>query len=125
MSTATSAPLTHADWQQRAAALTFETRAFIDGAYTESTGCDTFPAYNPATGEVLAHITACTEQDIDRAVMAARRAFESGVWSRQSPRSQISREIRVRCQSGRAPMSSRINASAWASADQCWLPIPA
>ncbi|MDH2289826.1 aldehyde dehydrogenase [Cobetia sp. 10Alg 146] len=92
MSTATAsttaAPLTHADWQQRAAALTFETRAFIDGAYVESTGCDTFPAWNPATGEVLAHVTACTEQDIDRAVMAARRAFDSGVWSRQSPQAR-------------------------------------
>ena len=86
--TATSVPLTHADWQLRAAALTFETRAFIDGAYVESTGCDTFPAYNPATGEVLAHVTACTEQDIDRAVMAARRAFDSGVWSRQSPQAR-------------------------------------
>lgn len=77
--------LTHADWQQRAAAQPIETRAFIDGAFVENTGGDTFPACNPATGEVLAYVSACTEQDIDRAVMAARRVFDAGSWSRQSP----------------------------------------
>lgn len=80
--------LSHADWQQRAAALSFETRAFIDGQFVASSGRDTFPAYNPATGEVLAQVTACTEEDIDRAVMAARRAFDAGIWSRQSPQAR-------------------------------------
>lgn len=79
--------LSCADWQQRAANIQFETRAFIDGRFVESSG-DTFPAWNPATGEILAHVSACSEQDIDRAVQAARRAFESGVWSRQSPQAR-------------------------------------
>ncbi|RUY63976.1 aldehyde dehydrogenase, partial [Mesorhizobium sp. M7A.F.Ca.CA.001.13.1.1] len=40
---------------------------------------------NPATGEVLAEVASCGEEDIDLAVAAARRSFNAGVWSRTSP----------------------------------------
>ncbi len=40
----------------------------------------TFPVYNPATGEVMANIAAGDRADVDRAVAAARKAFESGAW---------------------------------------------
>ncbi|MBA2678841.1 MAG: aldehyde dehydrogenase family protein [Ktedonobacteraceae bacterium] len=45
----------------------------------------TFPVYNPATGEVLAHVAEGDKDDIDQAVQAARKAFESGPWHNISP----------------------------------------
>jgi len=41
-----------------------------------------FPTYNPATGEVLAQVAEGDSQDINLAVKAARKAFDSGPWSR-------------------------------------------
>src|SRR6201991_478534 len=50
---------------------------FIDGEFAEGKG--TFKTINPATEETLAEIALAGPQDIDRAVAAARRAFEP--WS--------------------------------------------
>jgi betaine-aldehyde dehydrogenase len=50
---------------------------FIDGAPVDATGDETFPVVNPATGEQLAEEPVSTAQDVDRAVDAAKRAFES------------------------------------------------
>ena len=41
-----------------------------------------FDTYNPATGEVIAKVAAATAPDVDKAVKAARRALESGPWSK-------------------------------------------
>ncbi|OIN12227.1 aldehyde dehydrogenase [Oceanisphaera psychrotolerans] len=73
-------------WEQLATRLDIPTGAFIDGAYVTAEDGATFTARNPATGEVLADVAACGTQDIDRAVAAARRSFNSGCWSRLSPR---------------------------------------
>ncbi|MER7970415.1 aldehyde dehydrogenase family protein [Streptomyces sp. NPDC096080] len=56
---------------------------FVDGSYTEP-GDATFTSVNPADEQPLAEVTTATEADLDRAVAAARRAFD-GVWSRTSP----------------------------------------
>src|SRR5699024_3323222 len=53
------------------------TRAFIDGGFAPSASGATFESTNPATGEVLAEISSCDAQDVDRAVTAARASFES------------------------------------------------
>src|SRR6266481_491815 len=45
----------------------------------------TFPTYNPATGEVLAYVAEGDKEDIDRAVAAARAAFDYGPWSKITP----------------------------------------
>ncbi len=51
---------------------------FIDGQFTTTTGSDTrFDVVNPATESVIGQITAATTADVDAAVQAARRAFES------------------------------------------------
>lgn len=55
-------------------------KMFIDGKWVEAASGKTFPTYNPATGEVLAQIAEGDREDIDRAVKAARKAFESGAW---------------------------------------------
>src|SRR5689334_8100274 len=60
-------------------------KLMIDGQWVEAVSSKTFPVENPATGEVIAHAAEGDKKDIDRAVKAARRAFESGPWPRLSP----------------------------------------
>ena len=57
-------------------------KMLIDGKWVDSVSGKTFPTYNPATGEVLAKVAEGDKADIDAAVKAARRAFDSGPWSR-------------------------------------------
>ena len=57
----------------------------INGKFEPATSGKTFDTLNPATGEVLASVAEGDAQDIDRAVRAARRAFEDGPWSRMTP----------------------------------------
>jgi phenylacetaldehyde dehydrogenase len=57
----------------------------IDGKWVDAKSGQTFPVYNPATGEVLDECAAGEKADIDLAVKAARRAFEQGPWSRITP----------------------------------------
>ncbi|MBU9366053.1 aldehyde dehydrogenase [Burkholderia multivorans] len=65
---------------------TVRTQAFIDGQFVDAEGGATFENLNPATGQLLNRVAACSEQDVDRAVQSARRVFQSGVWSRMEPR---------------------------------------
>ena len=58
---------------------------FIDGAFAAAQSGKVFPVFNPATGDVLAHVAEGDSAEIDRAVAAARRAFESGPWRSMSP----------------------------------------
>src|ERR1700730_10382045 len=58
---------------------------FINGQWADAASGKTFETPNPATGETLAHIAEGDAEDIDRAVRAARRAFEDGPWSRMTP----------------------------------------
>lgn len=67
------------------AKLKFRTQAFIDGKFAPAQSGKTFTTENPATGRPLAEIAAGEAPDVDRAVVAARRAFASGAWSRQRP----------------------------------------
>src|SRR5271169_5773102 len=55
-------------------------KMFIGGKWVEAASGKTFPSYNPATGEVMAKVAEGDREDIDRAVKAARKAFESGPW---------------------------------------------
>jgi betaine-aldehyde dehydrogenase len=65
-------------------ATTVETLSnFIDGERVGSSGEETEPVLNPATGEELAHAPRSTAQDVDNAVGAARRAFAG--WSQTTP----------------------------------------
>ena len=66
------------DWHARAAALSLNGLAFIGGQYVPSLSGSTFNCVNPATGKVLTQVAACEVEDVDRAVAAARKAFEFG-----------------------------------------------
>jgi phenylacetaldehyde dehydrogenase len=59
-------------------------KMFIDGKWVAAASGKTFPSYNPATGEVLAQVAEGDHEDIDRAVKAARKAFEGNAWSEMS-----------------------------------------
>ncbi len=59
-------------------------KMLIDGKWVNAASGKTFPTYNPATGEVLAKVAEGDKQDIDAAVKAARKAFDSGPWSRMT-----------------------------------------
>ena len=62
-----------------------EQKLFIDGAWVDSTGGGTLPVYDPSTGREIARIVDATDADVDRAVAAARTAFDDGRWSGLSP----------------------------------------
>jgi len=55
-------------------------KMLIGGRWLEAASGKTFPTYNPATGEVLAQVAEGNSADVDSAVTAARKAFESGPW---------------------------------------------
>jgi len=56
----------------------------IDGKWVQAASGKTFETVNPATGEVLAAVAEADREDIDRAVKAARKAFE-GPWAKVTP----------------------------------------
>jgi phenylacetaldehyde dehydrogenase len=58
---------------------------FINGHWVDAASGRTFETPNPATGETLAHIAEGDAEDINRAVRAARAAFDDGPWSRMTP----------------------------------------
>ena len=57
----------------------------IDGAWVNSASGATLDVINPADGELLARVPSADEADVDRAVLAARRAFDDSAWSRMKP----------------------------------------
>src|SRR5271155_1549129 len=60
-------------------------KMLIGGKWVDAVSGKTFETYNPATGEVLARVAEGDRADIDQAVAAARKAFETGPWPDMSP----------------------------------------
>src|SRR5580692_9732858 len=56
-----------------------QTKLLIDGKWVNAASGKTFETTNPSTGEVIAHVA-----EADKAVDAARAAFETGAWSKTS-----------------------------------------
>jgi phenylacetaldehyde dehydrogenase len=65
--------------------VTHKHRMFIGGRFVFAASGKTFPVYNPATGEVMAQVPEAEAEDVDRAVRAAREAFDHGPWTRMTP----------------------------------------
>lgn len=59
---------------------------FIGGEWVDSSGDEELEVVNPATEEVVGRVPQAAVADVDRAVDAARRAFDEGPWPRMSPR---------------------------------------
>ena len=85
MSEQNKTPQTLQEWQDLAASLKIEGRAFINGEYVDALSGATRPTTNPADGSELAQVASCGPEDAELAVKVARRTFESGVWSNMPP----------------------------------------
>ncbi|ANJ67488.1 aldehyde dehydrogenase PuuC [Halothiobacillus diazotrophicus] len=73
------------DWHARAAALTVDGRAWIDGQRVAAADGGTFESISPVDGRKLADVARCRAADVDRAVASARAAFEDRRWAGLSP----------------------------------------
>jgi gamma-glutamyl-gamma-aminobutyraldehyde dehydrogenase/4-guanidinobutyraldehyde dehydrogenase/NAD-dependent aldehyde dehydrogenase len=74
------------DWRGEAAKLTFRTQVFIGGSFLPAASGESFANVSPIDGRVLAEVASGDAEDIDRAVKAARAAFDKGAWSNASPK---------------------------------------
>src|SRR5262245_15864583 len=59
-------------------------KLLVDGKWVPAASGKTFPVYNPATGTVLAQVAEADKEDVNRAVAAARKAFDSGPWRKMT-----------------------------------------
>ncbi|ADP96707.1 aldehyde dehydrogenase [Marinobacter adhaerens] len=80
-----STPTSQAEWQALATNLTLEGRAYLNGTYQWAANGEAFTSVSPIDGRELASIASCDQSDADQAVMAARAAFEAGIWSQLAP----------------------------------------
>ena len=53
-------------------------KLLIDGAWVNAASGKTFPVYDPSTGEVMVRVAEADAADVDKAVKAARKAFDEG-----------------------------------------------
>ncbi|HKZ29329.1 MAG TPA: aldehyde dehydrogenase family protein, partial [Acidimicrobiia bacterium] len=95
---------------------------YIDGTWTDAAEGGILETRNPATGEVIAEYAAGSPIDVDRAVAAARRAFDEGPWGPDSsPRQRATilfraAEIMRRDRGMLAEMETRDNGKLYADA---------
>ncbi|WP_038553802.1 aldehyde dehydrogenase [Nocardia nova] len=54
---------------------------YINGSFEPASSADRIPVLDPSGGCVIAHVPACGAEDVDRAVSAARAAFDNGPWA--------------------------------------------
>ncbi len=73
------------DVHETAGSPALSTGAVIAGRTVAATSGETFDTINPATGAQLAAVAKCDAADVDRAVEAARKAFDEGPWPRLTP----------------------------------------
>src|SRR3954454_12187016 len=58
---------------------------YINGEWSSSNSKKTFPVFDPSTEEVIAQVPDANAKDVDRAVAAAKAAFEDGPWATTTP----------------------------------------
>jgi phenylacetaldehyde dehydrogenase len=74
------------DYSQAAKkALAREAALFIDGAWVPSTHGKRVAVFDPSTGKQIASVVDASDADVDKAVAAARRAFDDGRWTGLPP----------------------------------------
>ncbi|XP_056169636.1 benzaldehyde dehydrogenase, mitochondrial-like isoform X2 [Syzygium oleosum] len=61
-----------------------DTQLLINGKFVDAASGKTFPTLDPRTGDVIAHVAEGSAEDVDRAVAAARKAFDEGPWPRMT-----------------------------------------
>ncbi|HEY8168118.1 MAG TPA: aldehyde dehydrogenase family protein, partial [Candidatus Limnocylindrales bacterium] len=83
--TTTAPPASATDWIARATALRPAGDLFIDGRRIPASSGRTYADIAGRDGAVIGHIAEGDADDVDRAVTAARRAFDDGRWADRSP----------------------------------------
>ena len=78
-------PSPAADWRARARSLAINGQAWIDGRYVPAASGETFDCISPIDGKLIGRVASADSVDVDRAVTAARRAFENGSWAQRPP----------------------------------------
>ncbi|MFN0137481.1 MAG: aldehyde dehydrogenase family protein, partial [Phycisphaerae bacterium] len=68
-----------------------QTKMLINGEWQDAHSGRTFETMNPATEQIIAHVAEGDKADIDRAVEAARRAFDTGPWTQKMSASERGR----------------------------------
>jgi aldehyde dehydrogenase (NAD+) len=68
---------------------------FIDGEFVDAASGETFETHDPSTSEVVARVARAGAEDVDRAMAAARRAFDEGPWPSLSPQERTWIMLRV------------------------------
>jgi acyl-CoA reductase-like NAD-dependent aldehyde dehydrogenase len=76
---------THADWIDRARTVRPPTRPFIDGDFRAPLDGSVVPDTTPRDGTLIAEVETAGVRDVDRAVAAARAAFDDGRWADLAP----------------------------------------
>ena len=61
-----------------------DTKLFINGEWAEAASGETFPTHAPSTGEKIADVAKAGREDAQRAIAAARKAFDDGPWPRMA-----------------------------------------
>ena len=104
-------------------------RLFIGGEWVTPAGNGTIEVINPTTEEVAGRVPDTTEADVDRAVAAARAAFDSGPWPRMAPaeRAEILTKISQAIQADMQGLAELISTEmgspvAWATMGQVFAP---
>ncbi|MDQ0199605.1 aldehyde dehydrogenase family protein [Neobacillus ginsengisoli] len=59
---------------------------FINGKWEQACSGETFDVFNPANGQLVAKVAKGTKADVDRAVKAARDAFDNSGWKSMNPK---------------------------------------
>jgi acyl-CoA reductase-like NAD-dependent aldehyde dehydrogenase len=77
------------DWQSRAAEVMWRTEAFVGGTYRDSRAVECYDLVNPATERVTQSAPVGCADDVDIAVLEARKRFEDGAWSTLAPTRRI------------------------------------
>ena len=83
------------DWTAEADRVALPSGLYVDGAWTDGTGPDPLVVVSPRDGAELARLPQAGAADVDRAVVAARRAFDTGPWPRLKARERAAVLLRL------------------------------
>jgi len=73
------------NWKEQVSGLVYRNQAFINNDTVDAASGETFECISPVDGQVVCRVASCGAEDVDRAVRAARAAFESGAWANLPP----------------------------------------
>jgi aldehyde dehydrogenase (NAD+) len=85
------------------------TKFYIDGQWVDPVEENTQPVENPATEETIGHISFGTKADVDKAVAAARRAFESFSQTSKEERLTLLRAIQAEIENRKEELATAVS----------------